>query len=395
MKAWRDTLSLPRSVWPLFAATFVNRAGTMALPFLVLYLVRERGFAPADAGALLAVYGVGALVAGPIAGALIPRLGPTAVMRASLLATGVLQIALPFAPGTTSLVAITAAWAIAAEIYRPASFTLLAEDVPPARHREAFAVLRLAVNLGMSVGPAVGGFLAEASFRAVFFVDGVTTLAAAAVLFTAPRTKRPHAALPISVTAAFRDRRFLALWGGVVVVALVFFQSESSVPLYLVGALALPTSAYGLLATVNTVLIVVFELPLTAALAHRNGPRVAAFGALLTGLGFGAFGLARGFVGAALAVVLLTIGEMVFSPTATALVAELAPGDERGVYMAAYNTAWSLAFAAGPWLGTASLARFGRGHWAAVAVAGGVAAIVFMVGSAPPASARAPSIDLP
>jgi len=316
------------------------------------------------------------------------------VMRTSLLATGVLQIALPFAPSTAALVAVTAAWAIVAEIYRPASFTLLAEDVPPARHREAFAVLRLAVNLGMSLGPAVGGFLAEASFRAVFFVDGATTLAAAVVLFTAPRTTRPHAAVSISVTAAFRDRRFLALWAGVVVVALVFFQSESSVPLYLVGALDLPTSAYGLLATVNTVLIVVFELPLTAALAHRNGPRVAAFGALLTGLGFGAFGLARGFVGAALAVVVLTVGEMVFSPTAAALVAELAPGAERGVYMAAYNTAWSLAFAAGPWVGTVSLARFGRAHWALVAVAGCVAAVVFVVGSPRPASARPRAVDL-
>ena len=169
-------------------------------------------------------------------------------------------------------------------------------------------------------------------------------------------------------------------WVGVVLVAMIFFQSESSVPVFLVQELRLPMSAYGLLATVNTVLIVAFELPLTSALARRSAPRVAAVGALLTGLGFGAFGFARGVVGSAVAVVLFTVGEMVFSPTATALVAELAPEAERGVYMAAYNTAWSLAFAVGPWIGTASVARFGRAHWVAVAGAGVVAAIVFASG---------------
>ena len=377
MNAWRDALSLPRSVWPLFAATLVNRAGAMALPFLVLYLVRERGFTPGDAGAVLAVYGVGALAAGPVAAVLISRWGPMTVMRASLLGTGAFQVALPFATSTAVLVALVAAWAIVAEIYRPASFTLLAEDVPPERRRQAFAVLRLAVNRGMSVGPAAGGFLAEASFRSVFLVDGVTTLAAAGVLLALGRSRRTRSPNRTSVVAAFRDRRFLLAWVGVVLVAMIFFQSESSVPVFLVEELRLPMSAYGLLATVNTVLIVAFELPLTSALARRSAPRVAAVGALLTGIGFGAFFLARGVLSAAVAVVLFTVGEMVFSPTATALVAELAPVAERGVYMAAYNTAWSLAFAVGPWVGTASVARLGRAHWLAVAGAGVLAALVF------------------
>ena len=119
MKAWRDLKAMPRGVWVLFATTLVNRAGTMVLPFLILYLTRDLGFTAAQAGVVLGGYGAGALISAAISGRLSDVLGPMHVIRDSLFATGVILLVFPLARTYPPVMAMTVALSLAAEAFRP------------------------------------------------------------------------------------------------------------------------------------------------------------------------------------------------------------------------------------------------------------------------------------
>lgn len=182
IKSFRDLAKLPRSMWVLGVATLVNRVGTMALPYLALYLTRDRGFPVTTAGMVIALYGVVALIVGPIAGRLSDKFGPVRVMEISLFLTGVVLILFPLAHSIPSIIGMAMLWSLISEAYRPASMSLTGQLVPVSQRKTAYAFMRLSVNLGMSVGPVVGGLLAKISYPAIFVVDGSTTLMACAFL---------------------------------------------------------------------------------------------------------------------------------------------------------------------------------------------------------------------
>ncbi|HEU4538400.1 MAG TPA: MFS transporter, partial [Polyangiaceae bacterium] len=182
LNPWRDLAGLPRSLWVLSFATLVNRAGTMVLPFLTLHLTRNLGLGPARAGQAVAFYGLTSLVTSPFVGRLGDRWGALRVARASLAGSALVLVALPLARDFASTVALLILLASLSEAVRPTTLALVGSLAPPERRRPAFALNRLAVNLGMSVGPALGGLLADVSFGALFVIDGLTSLLAALAL---------------------------------------------------------------------------------------------------------------------------------------------------------------------------------------------------------------------
>ncbi len=381
---WKSLKGLPRDVWVLALASLVNRAGTMVLPFLVLYLTRELGFSAPGAGVVLGVYGVGSIIVAPIAGRLTDRVGPLPIMRISLLGTGLLLLVYPFVSSYWAILALTLAWALVSEGFRPANLSMVADVVPPEQLKSAYALIRLAINVGMSVGPAAAGFIASVSFSWIFVVDAVTTLAAAAVLIAMPFTSGkgvgPHPHTESGSGPAFRpivfdDRRMLLFLSSLFLVALVFFQHEGALPLFLVEDLHLSPAFYGMLFTINTLLIVFIEVPLNAATMHWTHSRGLALGATFFALGSGALAFARGPVAVIAAIVIWTFGEMLLFPQASAYVAEIAPPQRRGQYMGAYSLAFSFAFAVAPWAGTSGFAHFGsRILWLGVFAVGALSA---------------------
>jgi MFS family permease len=403
MNPWRGLRQLPREIWILFAATLVNRCGTMVLPFLVLYLTRELNISASHAALALTVYGIAALLTMPVSGWLTDRFGSLFVMRGSLLLSGFMLFLFPLAHHFAAILGITFAFAILNESVRPPSLALVSELVEPQQRKQAFALSRLAVNLGMSVGPAIGGILALYSFRILFFADGVTSILAALVLmFAWPATLRTNASEPkwddpedlgreieaegpsllaashpVADLRAFRNRRMLYFLAALIPTQLVFFQLTSTVPLFLVHYLRLPESIYGTVFTLNTLMIVVLELPLNNAMAQWSHRRTLTLGAFLYAIGFGSFALARGPIGIFAAVVVWTFGEMILMPGSAAYAAEIAPAGRRGEYMGLYTMSFSFAFSLGPWLGAMLLERHGpQALWGIALVSGCVSTLL-------------------
>ncbi|MDQ6690745.1 MAG: MFS transporter [Gemmatimonadota bacterium] len=393
LNPWRGLGGLPREIWLLFATNLINRAGMMVLPFLVLYLTRGLGFSPARAGFVFAVYGATAILAGPIAGKLSDRIGALPIMRASLVASGIALLLFPFAKSYAAVLVVTVLWAACAELFRPASLAAITHIVSPAQRRPAFALNRLAINLGMSIGPALGGFLATVSFRAMFVVDAGTTLIAGAVLsLTAWRLatggqsaySKGEEDIHLEVRSILRDTRLAIFLLASVMVGIVFFQHESALPLYMVQYLHMSPAFYGTLFTINTLLIVAFEVPLNAATSHWPNTWSLVIGCLLFAVGFGALSFVSSAAGILAMVIVWTFGEMMLFPAMAAHLGEIAPESLRGTYMGAYSMSLSVALTLGPWLGTQLLAVWGAaGVWSVMFVLGAMAAVL-MVYAAPP-----------
>src|ERR1700687_205035 len=240
---WRDLRGLPGDSWILALVTLINRKGMMVLPFMMLHLTRNLGFEPVRAGLALSAYGLASLITAPLAGRLSDRLGAVRVLKLSLLSSGLVIWMLPLARSGLSVIAVLVLLAFTAEAFRPASLALVGDLAGPQLRKQGFALNRLAINLGMSVGPAVGGILAVSSFRTLFWVNGATSLLAGAVLFAMPlKAIAPHLAerLGQATTPAGPSpshRRLVYFLFALLPVVLVFLQHQGTLPLFMVDEL--------------------------------------------------------------------------------------------------------------------------------------------------------------
>jgi predicted MFS family arabinose efflux permease len=363
---WTGLKNLPREVWILAVAVFINRAGTMVVPFLVLYLTTSLHFSIARAGSIVAVYGVGALITAPLSGKLTDRYGTLRIMRLSLLLSMLVLFLFPLAHTVPAVFVATFLLAITTEMFRPASMAVVGHYVKPEQRKAAFALIRLSINLGMSIGPAIAGFLARSSFLYLFVVDGSTTLAGAIVLilfrFGSPiQATRVDGEPQVAAESrrALSHREFLYFLLSVVLISTVFFQHMSSLALFMVKNLKLSEAVYGSMFSINTAIIVLLEVPLNLSTTHWSHRRTLMTGALLFAVGFGILAFAHGLASVVVSVFVWTFGEMILFPGMASYVAQIASPDRQGEYMGFYTMAFGVAFIVGPWLGTALLGTHG------------------------------------
>lgn len=359
--AYREAFSgLSRPVWLLSIATLINRSGTMVLPFLALYLTQERGFTPAQAGQTLALYGLGAVVASYFGGWLCDRINPFAVMKWSLALTGLSFLVLGRLESRLAISAMMIVWSFVGEIFRPANMAALAAASDAGERARSFALMRLAVNIGMTLGPTVGGFLALRDYGWLFVADGVTCfLATGLLLFAFPgrplRVAVPRTAEVAAKAAAaspWRDRQALGVFGLMFLLNLVTFQLASTFSLSLRDLQGFSEARIGLALATNTILIVLFEMVLVHSLSRRDPLKVSGVGAFLFCAGLGLLPFGSGFAYVVFTIAVWTVGEMLVFPIVSSALADRAPEESRGAYMGMLNLSFASAFVVAPLIGT-------------------------------------------
>ena len=217
---------------------------------------------------------------------------------------------------------------------------------------------RLASNLGFSVGPAAGGFLASRHFWLLFVVVALTTLIAAIALLWFFRLRRIEGATDENVNVEVRtspllDKTFVYFLALMLMSMLVFFQFLPTYPLYLQDHYGLSTELIGLMFAINTVVIVVFEMLLVDHVKHWPLLPTIGWGSFLTCVGFGIFPFGTSIAFGALAMLVVTVREMLSVPLAVSFVASRSPAGQEGSYMGWYTMTHSIAWVLGPTLGSA------------------------------------------
>ncbi len=382
---YREAFSgLPRAIWTLSWVTLVYRCGTMVLPFMSLYLTTDRGFTAPQAGLVLMVYGLGALGGSWIGGWLGDAIGALRVCAASLVLSGVTLFVLRDMESYAAIAITVFVLSIFTEAFRPASAAAVAALSPSETRVRAVALRRLAINLGMSLAPAVGGALAVIDYGWLFVVDGAACFVAAALLvllfwhdtfggWRSAGAARAQHRNPTD-TRPWSDTTFL---GFVVLTALfasVFFQIFSTFPLVLRDLFHMREDRIGVAIAINAFIIVLFEMVTMHRLQRRAPLGVVRLGTLFACLGFVVlpWGTEIGVPWVLLVVVIITLGEMLYMPTAEGFVANRADDANRGRYMGMYTFSYSLAFVAAPALGTWMYAQHGASTLALACAAAGL-----------------------
>ena len=368
--------AMPRPIWVLLAGTFINRFGMFVLPFLVLYL-QDLGYSAPQAGIAVAMYGVGGIAAVGVGGVLADRIGRKHSVALSMFGSAASTLALSQAHTLDTILPLTALVGLFAESYRPAASALIADYVPPDRRVTAFALNRLAVNLGWALGPALGGVMASRSFVILFVADAATSVAygviALAALPHGVRSSRAHERRGEATRSVLADTGFLLFLAAIFFAATVFMQTATTFPLQ-VRAQGFSNETYGLLLSLNGLIVVLFELPFSAFTQRRPPARMVALGSFLVGTGFLLAGSAHTLPALAACTAIFTFGEIFESPTAAVFVADRSPEHLRGRYQAAFGTMFGLAAIVGPIAGTAAFHAEPALLWGACGVFGVVSA---------------------
>jgi MFS family permease len=377
--------SLPSAFWVVIAATLMNQIGNMAMVFLVLYLNQHMGFSLSQASFAFAAFSASMLITGLFSGNLIDRIGAVRIMPASLFLNGIVLLLFPLIHGYATLIFLCLAWGFAFGLYRPASQTFVSELSTTGMHKITFSVFRLVLNLGMSIGPAIGGYLATHSFAAIFLANGFANLLASAILIAGLARStwfKPNKNLSYQRVLGIRwlksDRALRLFVISMVPITMIFFQHESTLAVFLKQDLSLPISFYGLLFTLNTLIIVFCELPLNIATMHWPYRMNFMLGSLFITAGFAGLYVASTAWHVVLLTVIWTVGEMILFPSASSYIADIAPEAHRGSYMSVYASCSNLGMLFGPWGGAIVMEQFGAdGLWLACGLWGIISVVMF------------------
>ncbi len=357
----------PTSVWVLIVGTFINKLGSFLQIFLVLYLI-TRGFSAWQAGLALGGYGAGSIVGVITGGSVTDRLGYRWTIIGSMIASCLLTISIVYVANFLLILIIATLIGAVAQAYRPAASVLLTSLTPQDRHTMIFAAYRLAFNLGMTAGPLLGALLANGSYALLFWSDAITSLLFALVaIFALPGGKATAQEKQAEVSKGsylqvFADRRYVLFLVALFLNAVVYIQYLTVLPLH-INALKLPIGVYSVLVSLNAVIVIVCEIPITHIVQRFSMRRAVALGIGLIGIGLNLYVIPAGIVVLLIGTIVWSLGECIGTPAASAYPARVAPPQLRGRYLAASAAPQSLGYALGPVIGTTIWMWLGSGAW--------------------------------
>lgn len=349
----------PRAFWVYNLVVFIDRlGGFMLYPFFALYLTQKFDIGMSTVGILFAVFSISGMVGNALGGALADRIGRKGVVIASLLLSSLSALGMGFAPTLAVFVAVSAIVGTLSSIGGPAEEAVVADLLPPEKRAEGYGIIRVIFNIAVIIAPPVAGLLVAKSYLTLFIVDAIISIVAAGIVFIAlPETKpQAHAdAKPETMRQTFagyshvlKDAPFVLFIAVTVLMTLVYMNMGTTLGVFLRDHRGVKEVAYGSLLSINAILVVVFQFWITHRLEKYNPLVMMAVGTFLYAIGFAMYGFIAGFALFVVAMIIITIGEMVLAPFQQSIVASFAPEDMRGRYMAVSGLTWSIAYTVGP-----------------------------------------------
>jgi predicted MFS family arabinose efflux permease len=371
IQLYRNAFSgLSREVWLLSLVMLINRSGTMVIPFLTIYLTTDLGFSFGQAGLAMSCFGAGSILGTYIGGRLTDRVGYYPVMFWSLLLGGGMFLLLMWMKTLLAFCIAIFFLSLIADAFRPANMASVGAYSRPQNLTRSISLIRLAVNLGFSVGPAVGGIMAASlGYDWLFVADGLTCIGAAVVfrIYLKPKprliveeenTEAPAASGPLR--NPYRDGPFLLFIGLMLLTAIAFFQLFTTLPVFLKQEYGLSERLVGGLLALNGLLIALMEMPLVYSVEGRvSRMALIRLGAVLIGLSFLVLNLGHWTVWLLISILAITFGEMANFPFSNSFAVDRSVEGNRGQYMALYSMTFSLSHVIAPSLGMQLADHFG------------------------------------
>ncbi|MGS2740510.1 MDR family MFS transporter [Sinomicrobium sp. M5D2P17] len=362
-----------REIWFLTLITFINRAGTMVLPFLSRYLKEDLHFSYSQIGWIMVSFGLGSMAGSWLGGKFSDKIGFYKVMVFSLFASGLSFFVLQFITGFQGLCIAMFIIMTIADMFRPAMFVSLGAYSKPENRTRALTLVRLAINLGFAAGPALGGLIiVRMGYSALFWIDGASCIIAITLFRILVKEKKKsleeitESAITKEGIPVLKDKPYWLFLFITFVLGMLFFQLFTTMPVYHKEVYGLSEFQTGLLMSLNGLLIFAFEMPLVSYIekTKTGKPRLIYISTILMTVSFLIL-LYPGWTGIlVLSMGIITLGEMIGFPYTNAFAMSRASKGREGRYMALYTMSFSLAHIWSAKTGMEIIARWGyNANW--------------------------------
>ena len=356
-----------REVWILAIITFINRAGTMVLPFLSKYLKEDLGYSYSQVGWIMVCFGLGSMLGSFLGGKLSDKIGFYKVMVFSLFTSGLLFFVIQFVTSFWGLCLSMFLIMSVADMFRPAMFVSIGSYAKPENRARAFTLVRLAVNLGFAAGPALGGLIImNMGYHGLFWADGITCIIAITIFAILVKEKKAvieekEIELETKPKSVFDDKIFWIFLFVCFATAMIFFQIFSTLPLYHHEKYGLTEFQTGLLMTLNGLLIFILEMPIVSYFERKKTSKIKLilYGSLMMAMSFYVLLMANWAGILVISILFITFGEMFIFPFSNSFALSRAPKGQEGKYMALFTMSFSLAHIGNSKIGMELISRFG------------------------------------
>jgi MFS family permease len=343
----------PSAFKVLVLASFIDMiGGALLFPFFALYITDRFGVDWIQVGFLFSVFSAGAIFGGLIGGALADKYGRRSMLLIGLMISGVGSIFMGLVDDLNVFFILAAILGILGNFGGPARQAMVVDLLPEEKQAEGFGILRIAMNLAVTVGPILGGFLATQSYMWLFLSDAVSSLITAVIVFVViPETKpekqedKPEESVMRTIAGykeVLKDGVYMLFLSVSAVMVIVYMQMNSTLSLFLRDVHGFPLQSFGLLLSMNAFMVVLFQFWITKKISKYAPMKVMAIGALFYVVGFGMYGFISAVYLFFIAMIIITIGEMIVTPIQQTVVAKFAPEDKRGRYMAIFGFHWAI-----------------------------------------------------
>lgn len=350
----------PRKFWVVVGVSFIDRVGgTLLFPFFALYITQKFNVGMTQAGMILGLFAIFGLFGGMIGGGLTDRYGRRKIIIIGLVFSAVSTLSLGLVNQFATLIPLAVLIGLLSHFAGPAHDAMVADLLSEKQRQEGFGILRVVGNMAWIIGPTIGGFVAKRSFMALFITDAVVSCVVALLFFlfmpeTKPIRDEIHEKAESILTTfrgygtVLRDSAYMWFLVAGILMGLVYQQMYNSLSVYLRDNHGIEPSGYGFLLTVSAIVVILFQFTTTRLIKHKPPFLMMALGTTFYVVGFSMFGWVSAYYMFALAIVVITIGEMIVVPTSQTLAANFAPEEMRGRYMAVFGLIWMIPATIGP-----------------------------------------------